>query len=166
MPEETQTVTQEGKPPAMTGLQLTIDMFNHSFDINQLPQTLERAHITVLLIPGKEPMSCGSYRPISMLLTEYKMLAKIIATRLEKIVPTLVYMDPTGFIQKRSSIDNVRRFLNIAKSMNDPVLAISLDAEKAFHRVEWHFLFAVPRKMNFGPNMLSMIRLLYLNPTP
>ncbi len=49
--------------------------------------------------------------------------------------------------------------------MNDPVLAISLDTEKAFDRVEWHFVFAVLRKMNFGPNMLGMIRLLYLNPT-
>lgn len=49
--------------------------------------------------------------------------------------------------------------------MIDPVLAISWDVEKAFDGVEWHFLFAVLHKMNFGPNMLIMIRLLYLNPT-
>lgn len=145
-----------------------LEMFNYAIENNQLPQTLQRALIIVLLKPGKDPRLCGSYRPISLLSTEYKLLTKVIATRLEKIVPHLVNLDQTGFIQNRSSIDNVRRFLNIvhcAKSINDPVLAVSLDAEKAFDRVEWHFLFAVLHKMNLGPNMLNMIKLLYLNPT-
>jgi len=92
--------------------------------------------------------------------TKYKLLTKIIASRLEKIVPWLVDTDQNGFIQNRSSIDNVRRFLNIVhciKSLNDPILAVSLDAEKASDRVEWHF--AVLHKIHFGPNMLSMIQL-------
>ncbi len=45
-----------------------------------------------------------------------------------------------------------------------PVIALSLDAEKAFDRLEWPFLLAVLQKMNFGPNLIRMIQMLYLNP--
>ena len=143
-------------------------MLNYSIKNGRLPETLEQALIIVLPKPGNDPSLCESYRPISLLSSEYKILTKIIATRLEKVIPSLVNVDQTGFIQNRSLSDNVRRLLNIihcAKSMENPVIAISLDAEKAFDRVEWHFLFAVLKKMNFSPNILRLIRILYLNPT-
>lgn len=70
-------------------------MFKHSLEIHQLPKTLEQALITVLLKPGKDPKLCGSYRPISLLSSEYKTLTKVIATRLEQIIPNLILNDPT-----------------------------------------------------------------------
>lgn len=43
-----------------------LEMFNYAIENNQLPQTLQRALIIVLLKPGKDPRLCGSYRPISL----------------------------------------------------------------------------------------------------
>ena len=68
----------------------------------------------------------------------------------------------------KSQLDNVRRFLNImhcAKSMEDLVIAISLDGLEASDRIEWHFIFTVLHRMNFDPNIPRMIHILYLNPT-
>lgn len=144
-----------------------MEMFKNAIEIRQLPKTLEQALITVLLKPGKDPKLCGSYRPIALLSSEYKIFTKVMATRLEKVIPSLINKDQTGFIQNRFSSDNIRRFLDIihcAGQINMPVVALSLDAEKAFDRLEWPFLFAVLQKLNFGPNLIRMIQMLYLNP--
>lgn len=105
--------------------------------------------ITVLLKPGKDPKLCGSYRPIALLSSEYKILTKFIATRLEKVIPDLIYKDQSGFIRNRLSSDNIHRFVNViccAKNINTLVVALSLGAEKAFDHLEWPYLFAVLEK--------------------
>ena len=134
-----------------------MDIFKHSLEIHQLPKTLGQALITVLLKPGKDPKLCGSYRPIALLSSEYKVFTKIIATRLEKVISDLIYKDQTGFIHNRFTSDNIRRVLNVifcSQNNNTPVVALSLDAEKSFDRLEWPFLFAVLEKINFGPNLI------------
>lgn len=52
-----------------------------------------------------------------------------------------------------------------SKKINTPVVALSLDAEKAFDHLKWPFLLAVLQKMNFGQNLIQMIKMLYLNPS-
>lgn len=144
-----------------------VDMYKETLYNGKLPDSLEQAFIILLLKPGKEANLCGSYGPISLLNMDYKILAKIIANRLAPLVPELVAMDQTGFVINRSSYDNIQRFYNIlyfSKKIKVPVLAVSLDAEKAFDRVEWSFLFCVLEKMNFGPRFMAMIKTLYQYP--
>ncbi len=51
-----------------------------------------------------------------------------------------------------------------SQNVSSPVAAISLDAEKAFNRVEWPFLIGTLKAFGFGNGFVSWIRLLYLNP--
>ena len=61
-------------------------MFNESLAQGTLPQTLTMASVTLLLKPGKDADARGSYRPISLLNAEYKILAKALAMRLETVI--------------------------------------------------------------------------------
>lgn len=80
----------------------------------------------------------------------------------------LIHEDQTGFIKNRVASDNVRRLLHIIEFSNNTdssTAVLSLDAEKAFDCLEWHFLWSVLRRMGFGNHFITMIQVLYSYPT-
>lgn len=88
-----------------------------------------------------------SYRPISLLNVDLKILPKILAQCLQQILP-ITATDQTGFLLGRRSFHNTRRLLNISSpSWDGPEVIVSLDAEKPFDRVEWTFLFFCSSKI-------------------
>lgn len=146
---------------------LLLDMFDDAMSKSKLPNSLNEATITLLLKPGKDASKCGSYRPISLLNTDLKILSKLLATRLEKTLPYIISPDQTGFIKNRHLFSNIRRLLNILyspSSTNIPEIVVSLDAFKAFDRVEMDFLFYVLKKFGFGKAFIKWIQLLYSSP--
>ena len=134
---------------------------------NVTPDLLS-AHITVLAKPGKDPTDCASYRPISLLNLDLKLFAKILATRLNPLLPGIVGLEQAGFVPGREAKDNTSKallLLHAARTRDIEGLLLSTDAEKAFDRVAWDFMLAVCRHVGLGPHMLSWIAALYQNPT-
>lgn len=82
-------------------------------------------------------------------------------------MPKIIKEDQTGFIKGRNSCNNVRRLLNIIQAFQQidiDGLVLSLDAEKAFDRVEWDYLFYVLNKFGLGDNFIRWFKILYDNP--
>lgn len=171
---------QKGKSPGPDGLpgefyttfsvQLTpilSALYSDSLEAGVLPSTLNQACITLLAKKNKDPLNCASYRPISLLNTDYKILAKVLACRLDNVLPNIISTDQTGFIKQRRSFFNIRRLFNI---MYSPCQGVSecllcMDAEKAFDRVEWNYLFETLARFGFGKTFISWIKLLYSGPS-
>lgn len=79
---------------------ILLSVYNDSFEHGLLPPTLSQALITVLLKKSKDPTSCASYGPISLLNVDAKVLAKVLAIHLEKVVPTIIISnEQNGFIK-------------------------------------------------------------------
>ncbi len=96
-----------------------------------------------------------------------KIYAKVFASRMEKVIHSLIKEDQTGFIKGRNASDNMRRLLHIldfADSHPTPRAVFSLDAEKAFDRLEWNYMWAVLQCFGFGEHFISMIKTLYHSP--
>lgn len=86
---------------------------------------------------------------------------------METVLPSVISDDQTGFIQGRNSFHNFRRLFNIIYTPSPPEaqeMVISLDAEKAFDRVEWRYLFTTMQKFGLSPEFVSWVKLLYSSP--
>ena len=141
-------------------------MFKEALSSGSLPMTLRQASISLLVKKDRDPLLCSSYRPISLLNVDFKVLSKVLAKRLENVIPDIISPDQTGFIQNRHSYSNLRKLFNIVHSARspDPEVVISLDAEKAFDRVEWRYLFIALQKCGFKKEFIAWIRILYSSP--
>lgn len=112
---------------------IMLEVFNESLRNGYFPPTLTQAKITLLLKKDKDPTNCGSYRPISLLNVDIKILAKVMAHRLESVLPKVISEDQTGFIKGRHSFSNIRRLANVIYSPGPSLTAeavISLDVER------------------------------------
>ena len=142
-------------------------VYTESLMQKKLPVSMTQATISVLPKKGKDPRKCESYRPISLLTCDYKILTKILALRLESVLPTVVHPDQTGFVKGRQLYHNLRRLFNIVYSEHSsqlPEVVISLDAHKAFDRIEYGHLFRTLSRFGFGPTFTSWIHTLYSKP--
>lgn len=142
-------------------------VFDESFNAGFLPPTMRQAVISLIPKKDKNLLECGSFRPISLLNVDSKILSKTLASRLEIVLPSIILDDQTGFIKNRQSFFNIRRLFNILYDPTPPDIPevlISLDAEKAFDRVEWDYLFHTLKKFGFGPRFVSWIKVLYSSP--
>ena len=75
---------------------ILLNMLNESMQNGNIPPTFRQATISLLLKKDKDPLYCGNYRPISLLCADVKLLAKMLARRLETVLPTIVGTDQTA----------------------------------------------------------------------
>lgn len=124
-----------------------------------LPTSMRKAIIVVLPKPGKDPLLPDSYRPISLLHMNINILARVLATRLAKVVPGLIHLDQSGFIPVQSMALNIRRlFLNIQMPVDNPGnrAVFSLDAAKTFDNGDTYGLSCINLKWQ-NPSLSGFI---------
>ncbi|KAA3474645.1 reverse transcriptase [Gossypium australe] len=100
----------------------------------------------LVLIPKKEsPEDFSQFRPISLCSVLYKLVMKVIANRFKVIFPKLISQEQAGFIAGRNIFDNIILAQEVIHSMRcnqkgRKWMAIKLDLEKAYDRVNWEFI--------------------------
>jgi hypothetical protein len=99
--------------------------YNLNLDIS----STNRAHL--LLIPKSDgARSPDQFRPISLQNFPIKAIAKLLANRLQKLIPSLIHGEQNGFVQGRSISENftyVVDLLNCCHKRKANTMVIKLD---------------------------------------
>ena len=101
-----------------------------------------------------------------MLNTDYKILTKLLAIRLQKCIKEIIHPDQTGYVKGRYIGYNIRLINDIITNYersNENASILFLDYQKAFDSIKWDFINKALNKFGFGNNFTRWIEALYKN---
>lgn len=141
-----------------------VQSFNYSYDNNCLSTSQRQAVITLIEKKNTDRTDLKNWRPISLLNVDYKIMSKVIAFRLKKVLPSIISPCQTGYVKDRYIGEAVRLIedvMDFADEEKIPGLLLFLDFEKAFDSVDWEFLQSTMTLFGFGPSLLRWFNLFY-----
>ena len=133
-------------------------------ELGFLNLTGKRGIINLIPKKGKLETEVQHWRPISILMCDYKIYAKTLANRLDLVAPDLIGPQQTGFMKNQSIHTNLLTTMEITAYLNEsnqPGVIAIVDFSKCFDRIEYQSIRGAFRYFGFGESFIDKMFLLF-----
>ena len=167
--------TPRGKAPGWDGLPaelyrafhlqlspLLADVYTAIGTTGRMPTRFTDGIIKVLYKKG-DPTQPGNYRPITLLNTDYRTLAKVLATRLGPALDAAISQEQTAFLPGRligCNIFALRHLPHLLRSQGRAAIIAFLDFAKAYDTVHRDFLLAAMAELGASEQLCKWVQTL------
>ena len=113
---------------------------------------------------SSDPTTPADFRSITLLNTDYKIMARIIAYRLRPVMEELLHPSQFCGVPGRTifeAIVTVREAIAQAEVTRVPLCVLSLDVQEAFDRISHKYLFPILRSYGFSDWFVERIKRMY-----
>jgi hypothetical protein len=89
------------------------------------------------------PQKLTDFRPISLVISLYKILAKVLENRLRQVVGSVVSEVQSAFVKERQILDGIlvaNEVVDDARRNQKELILFKVDFEKAYDFVDWRYL--------------------------
>ena len=145
---------------------ILVDVYNECFDEGQLTDSLNLSVISLIFKDG-DKTHIENYRPISLSNTDYKILAFVMANRVQNVIGNIIDTDQTAYIKGRYMGTNIRLVNDIIdhfEKIQKNGLMFFADFKKAFDSLNWNFMIKALQFLNFGNSFIRWINTIYAAP--
>jgi hypothetical protein len=117
----------------------------------------------VLILKKSRPTRVSDYRPISLCNVLYKLMAKVLANHMKKMLNVIISQNQSAFLPGRLITDNIIVSFEALHTMNSRLkgkqgyMALKLDMSKAYDHVEWDFLEIIMRRLGFHDRWIELV---------
>ncbi len=143
--------------------QLLVDVFNQGYKEGNLTKS-QRTAVMSLIHKKDDKEDIGNYRPISLTNVDYRILAFVLANRLQSVIGKVINNDQTAYIKGRYMGYNIRLINDVIDYydlLSKPGILLSIDFKKAFDSVEWNFIYKTLQAFNFGESFIRWVKTIY-----
>ena len=145
---------------------LLLRVANKCFRDGDLCDSMKGSVTRLIFKKRGDRKSLKNWRPISLLNVDYKIISKVITSRLANVIEFIVHSDQTCSVPGQSIFSNVtllRDIMDLTEQTDECAILVSLDQEKAFDRVNRVFLLELLEVYGFGPDFCRWVSPLYNN---
>ena len=140
------------------------NVFNYCHESGSLAPSQSQALLCLLHKGGDSAREdISSWRPIALLNADYKILAKLLALRLQKVLTKLIDPNQCAFVKGRGISYMLREVYDLIereKSKDSESILLSIDYSKAFDTLSTNAILKALRVYGFGEYFTRWIRIL------
>lgn len=93
-------------------------MYNYSLKGHHFPQDMLLVNMTLIPKPNKDNTLSQNFRPLLVINNDFKIFAHMLASRLLKVITSLVSPDKTVLITSKQLTDNIQLAMNVLQYAN------------------------------------------------